>query len=177
MAIIAKAGSGGDFTPCPEGPQRLVCCDVIDLGLVEVTWQGETKRQHKCEIRWQSEHVMDSGKPFLINQRFTLSLHEKGRLRPVLEAWRGRKFTEQEAEGFDIEKLVSVSAYGNVVHNKGSKGGTFANLASIMPLPKGLESLRVSDYMRVVDREPMSLHEQGHAVDDVPAITDDDIPF
>ncbi len=177
MPIIAKAGKSGEFTPCPEGPQRLVCCDVIDLGMVEVTWQGQTKRQHKIEIRWQSEHVMDNGRPFLVGQRFTLSLNEKGRLRPFLEAWRGKKFTEQEAEGFDVERLLSANAYGNVVHAKGSKGGTFANLASIMPLPKGMEPIQVSDYVRMVDRELPPPAAEPSDDDSVPPLTDDDIPF
>lgn len=181
MPIIAKAGNTVEFQPCPEGPQQAVCADVIDLGIVEVTWQGETKRQHKCEIRWQSAELMENGKPFLLRERYTLSLHEKAKLRGVLEAWRGKKFTDAEADGFDVEKLLGVNAYVNVVHRKGSKGGTFANLASIMPLPKGMPQMSVSDYTRVVDRSdedaPAGAHGEAQGFEDVPPITDDDIPF
>jgi hypothetical protein len=31
--------------------------------------------------------------------QYTLTLAEKGNRRPMLEAWRGRKFTAQELEG------------------------------------------------------------------------------
>ena len=96
MPIIASAGNKSEFEPCPEGPQVAVCCDVIDLGIVEVPWQGETKRQHKCEIRWQSAELMGNGKPYLLRERFTLSLHEKANLRHHLEAWRGRKCHEED---------------------------------------------------------------------------------
>lgn len=180
MPIIAKGGGKSEFEPCPEGPQQAVCCDVIDLGIVEVTWQGETKKQHKCEIRWQSAELMENGKPFMLRERYTLSLHEKARLRSVLESWRGKKFTDAEAEGFDVERLLGVNCYINVVHNKGKKGGTFANVASIMPLPKGMTAIAVSDYMRVVDRadeEAPATHGEAQGFDDVPPITDDDIPF
>lgn len=180
MPIIASAGQKSEFEPCPEGPQVAVCCDVIDLGMVEVTWQGETKRQHKCMIRWQSAETMANGKPYLVSERYTLSLSEKSKLRPMLEAWRGRKFTDDEAMGFDIEKLLGANCYLNVVHRKGTKGGTFANVASIMPLPKGMTAIQVSDYVRVCERPTSDAGgSQGDAPDDfqVAPSVDDDVPF
>ena len=54
MAIIAtKPNSNGTYTPAPEGVHDAVCCDVADLGIVETTWQGETKSQHKVRLVWQ----------------------------------------------------------------------------------------------------------------------------
>ena len=41
---------------------------------------------------------MDSGEPFLVWKRYTLSLGDKATLRAHLEAWRGRKFTADELE-------------------------------------------------------------------------------
>lgn len=156
MAIHGKAkGSSGDFEACPAGPQQLVCCDVVDLGVVDVTWQGQIKRQHKIQIRWQSgEHQTKDSKPALLIQRYTLSMHEKATLRKTLEAWRGRPFaSDDEAEAFDIEAVIGVNAYGNIMHRQGDKGGTFANLASIMPLPKGMARIVVRDYERVCERD------------------------
>jgi len=160
MALYGKAGSGsassgGDFEPCAEGPQRLVCADIVDLGMVDVTWQGQAKRQHKIQVRWQSENLVKDGKPSLLIERYTLSMHEKANLRKMVEQWRGRKFaTDQEAEGFDIESLLGIPAYGNVTHNKSKDGQkVYANLASIMPMPRGMERIYVKDYERVCDRE------------------------
>lgn len=185
MPIMASAGSKREFEPCPAGPQVAVCCDVVDLGIVEVTFSGETKRQHKVEIRWQSAELREDGKPFLVRERFTLSLHEKSKLRPFLEAWRGRKFTDEEAEGFDLERLIGVAGYINVVHRQGSKGGTFANVASIMPLPKAMQAPTISDYTRVSERPPVAREPQDEYRSDPPPpeddfsvpVDDDDLPF
>lgn len=154
MAIHGKASSngGGDFEPCPSGPQRLVCCDVVDKGMVTSTWSGKTKTQHKIQIRWQSEKLTKDNKPALLIQQFTLSMYEKANLRKTLEAWRGKPFaSDADAEAFDVEKVIGANGYGNVIHaTKGSD--TYANLASIMPLPDGMAKLAVTGYDRVCNR-------------------------
>jgi len=48
MPIIAKAGA--TFIPAPAGTHPAICCDVVDLGEVEVTFQGKTQRKHKIVI-------------------------------------------------------------------------------------------------------------------------------
>ena len=45
------------------------------------------------------------GRRFDVARVYTLCLHERAALRKDLESWRGRKFTEQELDGFDLEKL------------------------------------------------------------------------
>lgn len=167
MPIIAKdSGTGGSFTPHPEGQYTAVCLDVHDLGMLDVTFDGETKQQYKVDIYWYAgenkkeegtgnEVTDDEGNPvrLFIRQRFTLSLHEASRLRPFLEAWRGRDFTSDELGGFDIEKLIGVPALIQVSHRKvGDK--TYANITSIMKAPKGSEVPEIpSEYVRFVDRE------------------------
>jgi hypothetical protein len=91
------------FTPAPEGLHQAVCVDVVDLGLVEGPWGAKPT----VEIRWELDLTHEeTGRPFLVSKRYTLTLNEKGNLRPMLEAWRGRKFTPQELEGFDLERLL-----------------------------------------------------------------------
>lgn len=189
MAIHGKAkGGGGDFEPCPAGPQQLVCCDVVDMGIVDVSWQGQIKRQHKIQIRWQSaDHQAKDGKPALLIQRYTLSMHEKANLRKTLEAWRGKPFaSDDEAEAFDIESVIGANGYGNVIHRQGDKGGTFANLASIMPLPKTMPKIKPQGYERVCERsdyvpptqpEPPQDDDFRTAASDDFAPAVDDIPF
>lgn len=148
MPIIAK-GSSKAFEPCPSGVQQAVCCDVVDLGTMETEWGPKWK----IDIRWQTAETMANGQPYLVNKRYTLSLNEKATLRHDLEAWRGKPFTEAEVEGFDVERLIGVNALLNVVHKKGSKGGTFANVASIMPIAKSMTPIAVADdYVRHKDR-------------------------
>lgn len=182
MPIYAKSSGGTNFTPATAGTHAAVCIDVVDLGVLEVTYNGKTKKQHKINIVWQIDEDRDDGKPFFVRKRYTLSLHEKAGLRKDLESWRGRAFTEQELEGFDVELLISVPCLLNLIHAT-KDGSTYANVASIMKLPKMMEAPKVRDYVRVCDREPdvatddhsdgpASEHE-GYAGD----ISDDDVPF
>jgi hypothetical protein len=170
MAIIAKAG--GSFTPAPAGTHCAVCCDVIDIGVVEVTFQNKTRKQHKVAICWQIAEDMDDGKPFLVRRRYTLSLHEKSSLRRDLESWRGRAFTHTELEAFDVENLLSAGCLLNIIHES-RNGSTFANVASIMKLPKGMQAPTPRDYVRVQDRPAV----QTDGPEDGLGITDDDVPF
>lgn len=173
MPIIAKGSSeGGDFQPCPSGVYQAVCVDVIDMGLLEVTYSGTTKSQHKIRICWQVDEPMENGKPFLVQKRYTLSLNEKATLRHDLESWRGRSFTDDEMTGFDVEKLLGVNAMVNVTHAvKGDR--TYANVVAVMPLPKNMAKIAARDYVRHIDRTPDQ--QNNHGPVDAPDV--DDIPF
>src|SRR3990167_2490369 len=82
---------------------------------------------------------------------------EKANLRKHLEAWRGKKFTKEELDGFDVEKLLGVNCQLQVIHNLSDNGGTFANVQAIVPLGKGMVKIRPSeDYVRMVNRDPKS---------------------
>lgn len=170
MPIIAKKKKGEYSTP-PEGLYPAVCVDVVDLGLVKSQW-GE---QYKVQIRWQLEEVdpeSESQRPYMVVANFTNSLHEKSRLRPMLEAWRGKKFSAEELDGFDLEKLLGVNCQVQVIHNITDKG-TFANVQAVVPAPKNGVKLRASsDYVRVCDR-PDQNGGNGHSS----SIDDNDIPF
>lgn len=180
MPIFASASGGTEYKPAPAGSHVAVCCDVVDLGVLEVTFGGKTKKQHKVNIFWQlSEELRDDDKPFIVRKRYTLSLHEKAALRKDLEAWRGRAFSNEELDKFDLENLLSVGCYVSVVHQTKADGsGTWANVASIMKLPKGVPTPKIVDYARVCDRKeaegeppPPDIDTSGMGVDE------SDIPF
>jgi hypothetical protein len=184
MAIIASKGEGQTFVPAPAGVSQGVCVDAVDRGIVEVTWNGQTKRQHKVDVVWQIDETREDGKPYLVRKRYTLSLSEKATLRKDLESWRGRAFTREEEMGFDLEKLLGVNCLLNIQHvTRGDK--TYANVVSVMPLLKSMDKIHVRDYVRVQDRpavngtgdvaqaqsdEPPtpSDEEMGQYIDDVP---------
>uniref|UniRef100_A0A6M3JXF7 Uncharacterized protein n=1 Tax=viral metagenome TaxID=1070528 RepID=A0A6M3JXF7_9ZZZZ len=172
MAIIAKnTGGGKAFVPCPSGLHQAVCCDVVDNGIVQTQWGDK----HKITIRWQASEAMEDGKPYLIQKRYTNSLHEKAALRHDLESWRGKPFTEAELTGFDLEKLLNANGQIVVVHRQSDDGKTWANVQALTPIGKGMSKIGVRDYVREVDRQPV---DEGPGdsdfTDDVPA---DEIPF
>jgi len=156
MAIIAKREGGKDFKPAPEGQWPAVCCDAVDMGMVKVTFENKTMEKHKARLVFmipETDPDFDD-KQFIVSATFNLTMHEKGRLRPFLESWRGKKYTDKETDaGVDIEKMVGVDALIQIVHNTGSNGKTYANVDSIMRLPKGMEKVVNDGYTRVKDRE------------------------
>ncbi len=131
MGLIAK-DSGGDFKLIDAGTYPARCLWVIDLGKQHNKVHGGTS--HKVFINW--EVFPDEGDPQLIGNNYTLSLNEKAHLRKHLVSWRGRDFTEEEMQGFDITNLIGVGCMLTVVHNKqGDK--TYANVAGVAKPPKG----------------------------------------
>lgn len=178
MPIIARAGSGTQYPPAPAGTHAAICVDVVDLGILEVTYSGKTKKQHKITIVWQIDEDRDDGKPHAVRKRYTLSLHEKAGLRKDLESWRGLPFTQEELDGFDVEVLVGKGCLLNIIHNV-KDSNTYANVATIMKLPKMMEAPKARDYVRVCDRTPEDVSQAPPEVgyEYSGGITDDDVPF
>ena len=164
MPIVAKKEKR-EFENAPEGLWPGVCCDVIDLGMVN-GFQG--KLQHKVRVVWQIEERDSKQKRFRVSERYTLSLHEKSGLSKMLEAWRGRKFTSEERDGFDLEKLIGVNCQVQTIHNL-KDDDVFVNVQAVVPYPKGAVALRVEDYVRQVDRD----NDGGGSQ----VVDDSDIPF
>lgn len=148
MAIIATdTGGGGDFSPMPAGNHVAICGMVVDLGQQRTVSQmyGE-KVKHQVYIRWEvpDETIewedRDGNKqtgPRVIGKTYTVSLHENANLRGDLESWRGRRFTPEELQGFDISKLLGAPCMVNVTQVE-KNGKTYANVEAVTPLPKSL---------------------------------------
>lgn len=157
MPIVASApqNDGADFSPAPAGTHQGVCCDVVDLGVQELNFNGQISHKHQIRIMWQINEQMEDGRPFIVSKKYNLSLHEKATLRKDLKAWRGRDFTEKELQGFDVETLIGANCMLAVSHSVSpSNGRTYANVDSVGPLMKGLPKMEVSaEYVRKCDRE------------------------
>lgn len=154
MPIIARKPESS-FTPCPEGLHQAVCVDVVDLGIVS----GQFGEKHKVEVRWQVD-VEDEqrGKRYELRKWYTLSLHEKANLRKDLECWRGRKFTENELAGFDLEHLIGVNCQLQVIHNISDEGKTYDNVQAIVPHNSKIPKIAPQDYTRQKDRASSNGH-------------------
>lgn len=175
MPIIATAGDTKSFTPAPTGVHQGICVDVIDKGILEVTFAGKTKKQHKVTIAWQIDEKRDDGKRFLVYKRYTLSLNEKANLRKDLESWRGRAFTESELQGFDVETVIGANCLLNVQQKAGADGTVYANVLAVMPIHRGMVKLTPSDaYVREKDRAET---QSGTIESDAPDTDEDPIPF
>ena len=113
--------SAGDFKQVPEGPHAAVLYSLIDMGTQEGTYQGKpAKPKRKIAMRFElhgDEAKMDDGRPMSIGKTFTLSSSSKGNLRPFMEGWRGKAFTDEEFEAFDLRNMLGKPAIITVVED------------------------------------------------------------
>ena len=144
MAINATNSS----TPrelIPSGNYVARCYQMLQIGTVEETIMGTPKKLHKVRIGWELPNELKVFKeekgeqPLVISQEYTLSMNEKSNLRKTLASWRGKDFTDSEAEKFDITVLIGVPCMINIIH-KPSKDGSkhFESISSVTPMPKGM---------------------------------------
>lgn len=137
MALTVSAESSPSFELPPAGAVAARCNRVIDLGSQESTFEGKTTLKRKILLSWELAELRADGSPFQISRRFGLSLHENATLRAFLQAWRGRPFTDEELQGFDLRKLINAPCLLNIGHTS-RNGKDYANILSISPLPKGM---------------------------------------
>lgn len=160
MSLHVKEGGKSDFEITPEGTYIARCFKLLDMGTQTVEFAGETKFQQKILVSWElldPATNMKDGKPFVVSKRYTASLHEKSALRRDLQSWRGKKFTEEELEGFDLKNILGAYCQLQVIHTDNS-GSTYANVDTIMSTrerPTGINPLAHFDIdepdMKVLD--------------------------
>ena len=144
MSLLVKE-SGVAYDPVPADMHHAICIGVFDLGSHYSAKFDKTT--HKCLLMWELPDVrinikkdgMDVDVPRLMSKQYSLSLNEKSILYKDLVSWRGRTFTEQELQGFDLKNLLGVNCMLQVIHAS-KDGKTYANISSVLPLYKGIPS-------------------------------------
>ncbi len=162
--MLTASEKTGGYELIPEGVYIATCVWVIDMGL---QWSDFYKKSsQKVLITWEiPEITMDVDgvqKPKLISKEYSLSLNEKATLRAHLEAWRGRKFTEAELQGFALQNLIGKSCQLQIIHNN-----DYANVASIMALPKGTPQRMPTNDTVLLDLDA-SVQEVENTLDKLP---------
>ena len=147
MSFIVEQNTESNFKPVPAGSHLGRCWRIIDLGSQKVEYMGETKVQRKIMIGWElfgedddeAPLKTDDGKPMSIFKQYTLSWSENANLRKDLQAWRGKPWTDAEANRFDLKTVLGAFCMLNViVTNKNGK--TYSNVGGISPVPAMMKS-------------------------------------
>jgi hypothetical protein len=110
---------------------------------------------------------MPDGRPYLVSKLYTLSLHERSNLRQDIETWLGAALTPHQLSGFDVESLIGRGCVVSVVQVQKPDGQIFANVDSILKLPKGIVAPAPADYVRKQDRlvsQPRPVNGSGGTV-------------
>lgn len=136
------SGSGGDSKKLEPGTYTAVCDRVILMGYQPGSAQYP-KPKLKVYIRWQiPDERTDDNMPMVIGSTFTASMNEKAELRKILTGWRGANFSDDEAQSFDVSKLVGQPCMISVV-SKSANGKTYTNVASVSRLSKSTKPPKV----------------------------------
>jgi len=165
MGVTATAGNyteTKDYELLEGGVYPGRCIQIVDLGSHPNTHPqakaGSVK--HEVLIVWElSGELMQDGRPFVVNKRYTLSLGDKAILRSDLKSWRGRDFTAEELQGFAMKNILDAPCMLNIakVASKKDAKKFFNNVLSIMPLAKGMT---VAD--RVNDLVDFAIEDRGN---------------
>lgn len=138
--LIAKGDKRTRFPILEAGGYVARCYAIIDIG--EQYNQTYDNYSRKVVFAWElpTETIEVDGaeKPRAISETYTMSLGEKSNLRKMLENWRGRAFTAQELDGFDLESVLGAPCMLNVLHKAKQNGEPFAKIGSVSRLPKGM---------------------------------------
>jgi hypothetical protein len=143
MSIIATTNSAPKEL-IPAGNYIARCYQMLQIGHVKEVIQGEIKTLNKVRIGWELPtetkvfNIEKGEQPFVISEEYTLSMHEKSNLRKMLASWRGKDFSEAEAQGFDITKLLGVPCMVNIIHKPSKMGNMYQKIGSVSPLAKGV---------------------------------------
>ncbi len=149
MASIIATDKGTTRQLIPAGNYIARCYQMIQIGTVTETIMGKVVTAPKVRIGWElpeEKRVFDEAKgeqPLTISMDFTLSMNSKATLRKTLASWRGKDFTEEEAKGFDVVKLLGAPCMLNIIHKPGVADPTklYEKISSVSPIPKGVKVL------------------------------------
>jgi hypothetical protein len=142
MSIIAQQTNNGGGQTVPAGTHVARCYQIIHIGTIVDTYQGEEKLVNKVRLVFELPlETADFGKgeqPFSIGRDFTLSMHEKSGLRAFVQSWLGKAMSDSDAAKFDIGTLLGKEAMVSVMHRTANTGRTYADLKGASPLAKGM---------------------------------------
>lgn len=160
MSLIVKTSSGPKVAPPDEGSYAAVCTQLVDIGLQHISYEGSEKDVNQVVIVWElAGETIDLGEkgqvPRTVSKTYTMSLHERSGLRKDLKSWRGREFTDDELKAFDLSNVLGAPCMIQIVH-KVTPNGTYANIASIMSLPKGMPKPQPSMELIAFDADTAS---------------------
>jgi hypothetical protein len=147
MSLVAKTGSSSsNFIPVPTGMHLARCYRIIDLGTQESTYMGNVKQLHKAMFQFEvhsedaqgNPTVTSKGDPMTVSKNFTVTLADKASLRKDLQTWRGKDFTKEELDGFELKNVLGQWAMLSVVETQ-NNGNTYTNIATINPVPASIK--------------------------------------
>ena len=118
---------------------------MIQLGNI-TGFQGQIQNKVRIGFELPTELKVfkeeNGEQPRVISQEYTLSFHEKSKLRKVIEACDPNALKIGEdgfLEEFDIEALIGKECLITIAHKANKEGNQFAYIDGVTRLPKGMK--------------------------------------
>ena len=152
--IMSSDGSGENLPKLQPGIYAGTCYQIVDMGTRDEVYNGETSKKTQVIITFEvtealepnnNEVQMQDGRPFAVSGTYTASLFEQAKLHQHLVSWRGKAFTEEELQGFDMSKLLGCTARIEVAHTKPSPDGKGGGNPKIHNLQRPDGGIKVVD--------------------------------
>jgi hypothetical protein len=148
----------------PEaGPHIGVIVDVVDLGIITSTFNGQAKSYPAIRFIWSLATVGKDGKPLQVwSQKLNASSwHEKGNLYKTVKMILGNP----PLPTLDPETLIGQVRQLFISREKSPDGlKDYANIMGIVPAPAGFVLPVPADYVRVKFRTQTTAGPQGQPV-------------
>ncbi|MDY4509383.1 MAG: hypothetical protein SPD95_11765 [Candidatus Faecousia sp.] len=141
--------------PVAPGTYSAICVGSIDMGEQLVKYKDKSNYSNQVAFIFElvGEYIEVDGKqePRTLSRKFTFSKSEKSGLRKFVESWQGKKFSNEEFGEFDTNDMVGKEAMIGVVLND---TGEYANIDTIMGLPKGMSAGKPQSELIRFDIDP-----------------------
>ena len=113
-----------------------VCIGVIDLG--EQYSEKFKNYSNRVQFVWElpSETIEVDGKqePKQLSKEFAIATKKNSGLRTFISSWNSKAYTDEEFQEVELFDQIGKACQLNVVL---SESGEYANVDSVMPIPKG----------------------------------------
>jgi len=146
MSLIAKEKGGSTMELIPQGIHLAKCISIIDLWTQSITFEKQEKEVHQVRFEFElptekytyKDKETDEEKTGtrIIWTNFTVSLNWKAKMKKFLESWRGKKFTQEELDWFNLWKILWKTCQLQIIHSEDWKR---ANIENALPLMKWVE--------------------------------------
>ena len=139
------------FTLITKGIHPAICCEFVDLGIVETKWG----KKHKGMWVFQVAETEEDGRRKEARCKFNLtvgSTKKPSKVQKLMGKWRGQSYSEAELKNGDVdpEKPVGVACLLDIEHITVEDGTTIHFVDNV--LPPGEIRLQPEGYVPVAQR-------------------------
>ena len=203
--FIVKGGES-NFKALEGGTYLGICSAMISLGLQEQDYQGETRKTKRImfvfTLPGETYEYEGETRCRTLMKEYTASIAPKAALKKDLESWRGRAFTDQELEAFELVnvlgKPVMLSLIAEEKNGKSyNKINGLAKIAKGMTVPEGIDTYlfsaaepetyenweKVPEWIQSKIKMQLEMPQQFRrylgekTAEEFPPVSDDDLPF